>query len=118
MIRRQVVRILAFAVICVALVGCGATRSASKAGVSKAVVALRVANFAFHPNTLTVKAGTKITVTNNDSTAHTATAKSGAFDSGTIKPGESVSFTLNKPGVYHYYCQFHAFMNGTITVVR
>ena len=65
-----------------------------------------------------MRAGTKVTVTNNDSTAHTATATSGAFDSGTVTPGKSISFTLDKPGVYHYYCQFHAFMTGTIKVVR
>lgn len=116
--RRHQIPVIAIALAGVALAGCGATRSAAPAGRSKAVASLRIASYAFHPKTLTVKAGTKVTVTNDDSTAHTATAKSGAFDSGTVKPGKSISFTLKKPGVYQYYCQFHAFMTGTIKVVR
>ncbi len=103
--------------ILVLLIGCGATRSSAPAGGS-AMPRLRIAGYAFHPETLTVRAGTKIIATNNDATAHTATAKSGAFDSGTLKPGQTRRFTLNKPGVYQYYCQFHAFMTGTIKVVR
>lgn len=79
---------------------------------------LVISNYAFHPPTLIVRAGTTITVTNTDATSHTATARSGAFDSGTLKPGQQARFTLSKPGVYSYYCQFHAFMTGTIKVVR
>jgi plastocyanin len=80
-------------------------------------VHLTIANYAFAPARLTVKAGTRITVTNHDQTAHTATASHG-FDSGTLKPGQSAHFTLTKPGTYAYLCQFHAFMTGTITVVK
>lgn len=90
----------------------------STAVVSGKLVSLKIANYAFHPPALTVTAGTKVTVTNSDQTAHTVTAQSGAFDSGTVNPGKSASFTVSKPGVYHYYCQFHAFMTGTITVVK
>jgi plastocyanin len=79
---------------------------------------LKISNYAFAPATLTVRVGTKITVTNSDQTAHTVTARSGAFDSGTVNPGQSKSFTVKKPGVYAYYCQFHAFMTGTIKVVK
>lgn len=79
---------------------------------------LTIANYAFSPPALAVKAGTKITVTNHDQTAHTATANSGGFDSGTLTPGQSAHFTLTKPGTYSYICQFHAFMTGTIKVVR
>jgi plastocyanin len=101
----------------------GHSRGGSNHGAS-AVVAhghtarLTIANYAFTPASLTVTAGTTIRVTNHDSTAHTATARSGAFDSGTLKPGQTTTFTLRRPGVYPYYCQFHAFMTGTITVVR
>ena len=116
--RKRLISALVFAFVGVALAGCGGTRSTTQAGGSPAVAALRIAGYAFHPPTLTVKAGTRITVTNVDRTAHTATAKSGAFDSGTLKPGRSISFTVSKPGVYQYYCQFHAFMTGTIRVVR
>jgi plastocyanin len=80
-------------------------------------IGLKIANYAFAPAALTVKVGTRITVTNSDSTAHTATSSSGAFDSGTLKQGQSSHFTLKKAGTYTYICQFHAFMTGTINVV-
>jgi len=99
------------------------SRGGSAGGSSRPVVSagaphLRIVNYAFVPKTLTVKAGTTITITNADSTAHTATADSGAFDSGTLKPGKSAHFTLRKAGTYAYICQFHAFMTGAIKVVR
>jgi plastocyanin len=108
------------AVAAVAGCGQGSTRSASGA-TSRAPsdkAHLTIANYAFAPRALTVKAGTSITVKNADQTAHTATARSGAFDSGTLKPGQSARLTFKKPGTYKFYCQFHAFMTGTITVVR
>jgi plastocyanin len=96
----------------------GGAADALSSGVSPGTaVSLKIANYAFAPASLTVKAGTTITVHNADSTAHTATAGSGAFDSGTLKPGGSARFTLKKIGTYTYICQFHAFMAGTIKVV-
>jgi plastocyanin len=75
-----------------------------------------ISGYAYQPATVTVMPGTKIIFTNHDETAHTATSNATAFDSRTIKPGHSASITVTKPGTYTYYCQFHAFMHGTITV--
>ncbi len=96
----------------------GAATAASSSNVAGGTaVTLKIANYAFAPPALTVKVGTRVTVRNLDSTAHTATAGSGAFDSGTLKQGQSAHFTLKRPGTYSYICQFHAFMTGTIKVV-
>ena len=78
---------------------------------------VKVRMFAFSPAKLTVKAGTRITFTNDDATAHTATADHGGFGTGTIDPKHSATITVTKPGTYPYHCAFHAFMTGTITVV-
>jgi plastocyanin len=75
-----------------------------------------ISGYAYQPATLTVMRGAKITFTNHDQTAHTATSNTTGFDSGTIKPGHSASVTVTKAGTYTYYCQFHAFMHGTIIV--
>src|SRR5579885_3391181 len=40
----------------------------------------------------------------------------GVWDSGILNPGQSFSFTFNKPGVYNYICNVHP-MSGTIVVV-
>jgi plastocyanin len=57
-----------------------------------------------------------VTFVNHDQTAHTATSNKPAFDTGTVRPGKSSRVTLSKPGNYTYYCQFHAFMHGTVVV--
>jgi len=111
----------AAAVVAVIALALGTGRGSAGAASSSAVVTgtavtLKIANYAFAPASLTVRAGTTITVHNGDSTAHTATAGSGAFDSGTLKPGASARFTLKRAGSYTYICQFHAFMAGTIRV--
>ena len=58
-----------------------------------------------------------MTVTNNDSTAHTFTADDGkSFDTGDLDPGSSKSVTVAKAGKYPYHCTIHSFMHGTLVV--
>ena len=90
---------------------------ASSAAVRGKTARVKIQNYAFFPQTLTVKRGTRITWTNYDDTAHTATADQGAFDTGTVERGHSMTIAFNRPGTYAYHCSFHAFMTGTITVV-
>lgn len=78
--------------------------------------AVSIQGFAFHPPSITVPVGSTVTWTNQDSAPHTATAKDGSFDTGTLKQGQSMTITFSKVGAYAYYCQFHPFMLGTVTV--
>lgn len=71
----------------------------------------------FNPQDVTVKVGQTITWKNNDPVAHTVTAKSGAdFDSGTVNPGGTYTFTAKKAGKIDYVCTIHPNQTGTITV--
>ena len=84
---------------------------------------VKLANFAFSPAQLTVKAGTTVVWTSEDSASHTVTADDGSFDSGTLHKGDSFSFTFTKPGEYAYYCRFHggpggAGMAGSVVVTE
>lgn len=79
-------------------------------------VTVQISNFAFSPTQITVKAGTRVTWTNHDKTAHTATANNNSFDTGTIAPKASKTVDFKKPGTYKYHCAFHAFMTGTVVV--
>ncbi len=79
-------------------------------------VAVTVQGYAYQPATLIVAAGTRLTFTNRDATAHTATSTSPPFDTGTIDPGHSASVTLTKPGTYSYICSFHPFMHAIVQV--
>ena len=90
-----------------------AAPSSSASGGSKDAVTID--NFKFSPATLTVSAGTQVTVTNDDSTAHTATADDGnSFDTGNIDPGSSGTIDVPKAGSYAYHCSIHPFMKATI----
>lgn len=80
-------------------------------------VSVNIQNFAFSPNTLTVKAGTTVTWTNMDSVSHTVTSDSGSeLNSGNIPTGSSYSHTFNTPGTYNYHCSIHTGMVATIVV--
>ncbi len=79
-------------------------------------ITVSIRNYSYHPTTLTVTIGAKVTFTNRDQTSHTATSTKTAFDTGTVTPGHSAAVVFTKPGIYTYYCQFHAFMRGTIIV--
>jgi plastocyanin len=96
-----------------------ATPAASPAANTQAgatAQAVSIKNFAFDPPTLTVPVGTTVTWTNNDSTAHTATADDGSFQSGHIDPGQTFSFTFNTAGTFNYHCEIHPNMTASITV--
>lgn len=71
-------------------------------------------NLSYNPSDISVNAGTTVTWTNNDSTAHTVT--SDEFDSGNIAAGGSFSYTFDEPGTYDYTCTYHPTMQGTVTV--
>ncbi len=76
-----------------------------------------IKSFKYVPPSITVKAGTKVTFTNDDAASHTATSDTGgAFDTGGFDKGQSKVVSLKKAGTYAYHCDFHPFMHGTIVV--
>lgn len=98
-------------------------QAATPAGAAPTAAVDRVVieNFLFVPAEITVPVGTEITWRNEDSAPHTATSGTSPspdaiFDSGTIEGGQSGSVTVREPGTYAYFCEFHPFMKGTVTV--
>jgi plastocyanin len=83
---------------------------------SGAAATVTIEDFAFDGPT-SVAPGTTVTVTNEDSEAHTLTADgAGGFDV-KIDPGASATFTAPaKPGSYPYHCTYHSNMHGTLAV--
>jgi plastocyanin len=68
----------------------------------------------FQPGVLTVKTGDSIVWRNQDPFPHTAT--SSAFDSQSIAPGQSWTYTAKTRGEFPYVCTFHPTMKGTLRV--
>ena len=78
---------------------------------------ITISNFMFEPMAATVAPGSTVTVANKDSVTHTLTASGGQFDTGDIPGGETKTFTAPmKAGTYHYICNIHQYMMGTIVV--
>ncbi len=76
-------------------------------------------NQSFSPNPGTVKAGQTVAWKNNDVITHTATADSGAFDTGAIPPGgTSNPITMSTAGSFGYHCSIHPTMTGTLNVTQ
>jgi plastocyanin len=105
--------------IALGLGACGGGGNTATAGAkpSSAPGTVTISNFAFQPATVTVKRGTRVTVTNRDSAAHTATADDGhSFDTGNLDTGASKTITLTRPGSYAYRCTIHPYMHGKLIV--
>jgi plastocyanin len=95
------------------LITLNATSDDSSAG-NASGTAVSIKNFQFSPNPIVVKAGSTLTVTNHDGTAHTFTANDKSFDTGDINGGTKATVKIGAPGKYAYHCNIHNYMTGTI----
>ena len=87
------------------------TTAASGAGGST----ITVADFAFSPTPLTVKAGTAVDIKNTQGVAHTFTADDGSFDL-ELDPNGGGTHTFATAGSFPYHCSIHPSMKGTVVV--
>ena len=83
---------------------------------SPASAAVKIDNFTFGPQTLTVPVGTTVTWTNSDDIPHTSVSTDGVFKSKVLDTDEKFSYTFTKAGTYPYYCTIHPKMTGKIVV--
>src|SRR5215203_5565706 len=107
--RKTILRLAALSLVALVLF-------APTAGARDKTMPVSIKGFAFNPPNATVAPGTTVTWVNDDQAPHTATANDGAFDSGTLQPGQSYSFVFDKPGTYAYHCNIHPDMTATVTV--
>ncbi|MCW2987807.1 MAG: plastocyanin [Solirubrobacterales bacterium] len=79
---------------------------------------VKIVEFVYGPDPVTVQVGGKVTWQNEDIAPHTATADDGSFDTGTIEQGKIKSETFKQPGTFTYFCEIHPTMHGTVEVVE
>ena len=77
---------------------------------------VRVDNFTFAPETLTVSVNSTVTWVNKDDVPHTIASNDGVFKSKALDTDDKYSYTFTKAGTYAYYCSVHPRMVGTIVV--
>ena len=82
------------------------------------------ANPCFIPQTIFIQKGNTVTWQNNDYASHSVTSGTsstgpdGLFDISSITRSKSNFITFDQGGSYAYYCVYHPWMTGTITVVE
>jgi plastocyanin len=123
--RRRLAGALAAAVVAVLALGaCGGGGGTNDAGAQGTATsagggsAVQIVNFAFEPPKLTVKAGTTVTWTNQDTAIHSIkdTSSLATPVSQDLAKGGTFSITYGRPGSYSYICGIHNYMTGSVEV--
>jgi len=96
----------------------GASKSAAS-GAASPKPAVDIVNFVFEPKSLTVKPGTAVTWTNQDTALHSVkdTSVLATPVSPDLGKGETFTITYGQPGSYSYICGIHQYMTGSVQVV-
>jgi plastocyanin len=122
-----------FALACAGLVSCFSDRQATGPVVQNGdcripisspaagTVVVFIKNFAYVPDQVSIKRGTRVTWVNCDDPggdSHTSTSDTGIWSSPNLASGDSYSRTFDDPAgtVFSYHCVPHPFMEGTINV--
>jgi len=80
------------------------------------VRSVSIEDFYFEPAEAAIQAGDTVTWTNEGAHPHTVSADDGSFDSGTLQPGQSFSWTFPASGTVTYHCDIHRSMRGSVSV--
>lgn len=79
-------------------------------------VQLRIDNFKFGPDRLTVARGTKVTWINEDDIPHSIVLMELGVRSEVIDTDRSFTYQFDKSGAFSYICGLHPFMHGQVLV--
>jgi plastocyanin len=77
---------------------------------------IKIDNFSFMPQDISVTAGTLVTWVNRDDLPHTVTSTNDVFKSKALDTDDKFSYKFDKPGTYEYYCSIHPKMTAKVVV--
>lgn len=77
---------------------------------------VKIDNFSFGPQELTVAVGATVTWINHDDIPHNVVSTDKLFKSPVLDTNEKFSYTFAKPGTYPYFCGIHPKMTGKVIV--
>src|SRR5690242_12790165 len=84
-------------------------------GARAADVTVKIENFTFEPQKVTVPVGTTVLFENADDIPHLVAASDGSFRSKALDTGDTYALKVEKPGELAYFCALHPHMQGTIS---
>jgi plastocyanin len=83
-----------------------------------AAAEVRIRDYRFVPERITVKAGTTVKWTNDEKRAsHSVVFPAEKLESERLMNGDSWQRSFDQPGVYPYTCEPHPEMKGTVEVL-
>jgi len=105
-------------VFAIGMIAAGPKHFLAAAQEKAATAEVKIDNFSFGPEVLTVAVGTSVTWTNRDDIPHTvvSTDDPKSFKSKVLDTDEKFSFTFSKAGTYAYFCSIHPKMTGKVIV--
>jgi len=103
-------------VIAIVLLLAGSPSVAANDQSSAANAEVKIDNFSFGPQTVTVPVGATVTWTNRDDIPHTVVSTDGVFKSKVRDTDEKFSYTFTKAGTFPYFCSVHPKMTGQVVV--
>ncbi len=78
---------------------------------------VKIDNFVFVPDTVTIKPGDTVTWENVDDIPHSLVSKTpGAFRSHPLDTNDTFSFVFATAGAFDYFCGLHPHMQGKVIV--
>lgn len=92
------------------------TNSAAAQTQGPAETAIKIDNFVFTPNAVTIAVGSTVRWTNKDDIPHNVVSEDKSFKSKVMDTDEQFTYTFTKPGTYTYFCSIHPKMTGKIIV--
>ena len=108
--------IASVAILILIAAGAQVSGSAMAQDTKPAETAVKIDNFIFSPNPITVAAGTTVRWTNRDDIPHNIVSDDKSFKSKALDTDETFAYTFTKPGTYTYFCSIHPRMTGKIVV--
>ena len=95
----------------------GMSAGKSRPALGSAPSQVKIDNFSFSPNPLTVPTGTTVQWVNRDDIPHTVVSDDKTtFKSKALDTDDNFSYTFIKPGTYSYFCSIHPKMTGKVVV--
>jgi plastocyanin len=77
---------------------------------------LKIDNFKFGPEKVTVTKGTEVTWTNQDDIPHSIVLTALGVRSKVLDTDKTFTYQFDKAGTFSYICGLHPFMHGQIVV--
>jgi plastocyanin len=78
--------------------------------------AVKIDNFTFSPNALTVSKGTEITWTNDDDIPHSIVLGGLGVRSHALDTGNTFTYRFDRAGTFSYICGLHPQMHAQVVV--